>query len=350
VLRKKINQHIQNHGHMTVDEYMALCLYDPDDGYYKTKSCIGAQGDFITAPEISQLFGEIIAFWLINQWQQEPAILPRHLIELGPGRGTLMADILRTLNKINSDYICNLTVHLVETSPTLIAQQQHLLSSYGHTVVWHATLLELTAKLPKQHCYFIANEFFDALPIQQLQWHNQAWHQRVIQQQSIDNSLCWDLIPFQGLIPYETYYPLPQHGNILEFSLQQLQHVDLICQHIRQGHNAALIIDYGYDYFSYGDTFQAMHQHQYVSPLEDSGQCDLTAHINFAALAQHGHKYNLNTQLLTQAEFLINYGIDARLRQLLQANPMQTDALKSGYDRLVDMKQMGELFKVLILQ
>jgi NADH dehydrogenase [ubiquinone] 1 alpha subcomplex assembly factor 7 len=288
--------------------------------YYHNHDPFGVDGDFTTAPEISQLFGEIIGIWVVQQWMLIHKPQSFNLIEIGPGRGTLMADLLRGTKHIPLFHDA-MNIHLIETSPILIKKQQGLLHDYN--VRWHKNLNNLRSD---EINIFIANEFFDALPIRQFKKTKIGWSEHYVYN---DESvwLAYEGSQLKKTLPPETV------GDIYEYSDFQ----ELYARTINDLCTAALIIDYGYNNSAYGESLQALYRHKYCNFTHHIGDADITSHIDFEWLSSFFEKKNTN--LLTQADFLAQNGIHERFEIL------KNDSLKSGYKRLTH--DMGVLFKVL---
>jgi len=280
-LEKKIIQLITTQGPIDVSQYMLLSMDDPQYGYYKTANPFGQDGDFITAPEISQTFGEMIAVWAIITWKNMGDPSPVLLCEIGPGRGTLMDDILRTIGKLEPEYLACMRVFLVETSPRLVIIQRKKLRAHNVRIEW---IVDFT-KLPDLPLVLISNEFFDVLPIHQYVLNNGHFRERMI---SVDKNghLCFSLGPDASdvhVIPSDDNTP---GGIIMELSPARLDLAQAISKHLAKNRGAALIIDYGAIEPSCGDTLQAISKHSFRNPLENPGSYDLTSHVDFSALAQ----------------------------------------------------------------
>jgi NADH dehydrogenase [ubiquinone] 1 alpha subcomplex assembly factor 7 len=267
-------------GPMPVAEYMQLCLTHPQHGYYINRDPLGSGGDFVTSPEISQMFGELIGLWMVAIWQQMGAPENVRIVELGPGRGTLMHDALRA-SRIVEDFRNALVVHLVEVSPALRQVQQRTLEGLHVPVLWHARLDEV----PPGPSIIIANEFVDALPVHQAVKQTGGWHERVI-----------DVAPDGNLSIVAAPEPLPHfeaalprglrtapEGAIFEWRADSLA---LELGRRLRDEGAALIIDYGHAQFGLGDTLQAVAGHSFTDPFRAPGNADLTAHVDFEAFAQ----------------------------------------------------------------
>jgi NADH dehydrogenase [ubiquinone] 1 alpha subcomplex assembly factor 7 len=299
-----------------LDEFMADALGQ----YYDTRDPLGMDGDFTTAPEISQLFGEIIGIWAVQKWVEIGSPPSFNLIEIGPGRGTCMSDILRGTHHITPFHDA-MDIHLVETSTTLKKRQRDTLKNYD--VQWHEHLLDIPNELPS---IIIANEFFDALPIQQFKYSDDAWREHYID----NGKTIWVAV---NDAPIKSTLPTPQNGDICEYSQIQENYARLLSTY----HGASLFIDYGYEKSAFGDSLQALYKHAPCAITDNVGDADLTTHIDFEWLAT----FFKNTNIKTQSQFLMENGISIRYQHL--NNP----DLTSGYERLTNANQMGHLFKVL---
>ncbi len=328
-------------GPLSIAEYMALALGHPEHGYYIKQDPFGARGDFITAPEISQIFGEMVGVWLVQVWLQMGSG-PVSLVELGPGRGTLMADILRA-TKTMANFHDSITIHMVETSPTLAHAQYMRLRDEHPRIEWLDTIDEI----PPQKLLLVANEFFDALPIRQYVMTPEGMRERRVDWDAAAQKLAFTLGE-PGLMLAKSGSLIPP-GTVMEQSPASRTLMRQLAQHIQTHGGAGLVIDYGYLGEAHSDTLQAMKSHLFHPVLNDPGDADITAHVDFTSLkgiaadagnAVHG--------LATQGEFLIRMGAELRMEMLLrQATPDQRDALISGLQRLISPQQMGELFKVM---
>jgi SAM-dependent MidA family methyltransferase len=310
---------------------MGLALGHSDHGYYRTRDPLGRGGDFTTAPEISQMFGEMIGAWCMMAWQAmgRPDFT---LVEFGPGRGTLMADLLRVAGKVMPDFTKAARLHLVETSPALRSRQAECLSVYEP--VWHESIEDV----PQGPSLFVMNEFFDALPIRQFVTTDAGLAE-----------LCVGIDPESDRLAFvmerAIKYPLPDgRGLILETCPAALAIVRELSARIARHGGAALIVDYGYDTPGGGGTFQAVKAHAYADPLADPGEADLTAHVDFGALAEAARQAGVTVQgPVGQGEFLLSLGIAERAAKL------GTEEALGALHRLTAPEQMGTLFKVLAL-
>lgn len=327
---------IRRTGPLTIADYMAECLLHPALGYYTTRDPLGAAGDFTTAPEISQMFGELIGLSLAQCWLDQGAPKPFILAEAGPGRGTLMADILRATRAVPGFHDA-MRLHLIEASPTLRAAQSERLSQYGP--VW---LDDITA-LPSGPLFFVANEFFDALPIRQFVRDGDSWHERRVTE--TDGQLSFALTDATPISALDDRLSDTKDGDLIETCAPATAISAQIGARIAQHGGAALIVDYG-DWRSLGDTLQALHKHQHSDPLDNPGQADLTAHVDFEALAiAVPCKY---TRLTAQGVFLERLGITQRAQTLAQQlSGPALDSLVAAHRRLTHPSEMGTLFKVI---
>ncbi|MGB9365024.1 MAG: SAM-dependent methyltransferase [Xanthobacteraceae bacterium] len=338
-LEREIRAIIETEGPMTVSDYMSLCLTHPRFGYYVTRDPLGVRGDFVTAPEVSQMFGELIGAWAAAVWQQMGSPAKLHLVELGPGRGTLMADALRAATGM-PDFLAAASIHLVETSPVLRAVQEKTLARTGLPLAWHRAIEDV----PEGRIIGIANEFVDALPVGQFIKDRDGWHARMIG--IADNKLAFVAAP-DALFGHSGAELPP--GTILE--RRQDQPIALLSRRIATDGGAALIIDYGHAESGFGDTLQAVRAHKFADSLEAPGEADLTAQVDFAALAVTATRQGATTQgPVSQAAFLRNVGIERRAERLKsKATPKQSADIDSALMRLTAPDQMGELFKVLAI-
>ena len=326
-------------GPISVEDFMARALGDPVHGYYMKQDPFGAAGDFTTAPEISQMFGEMIGLCLADHWMRAGAPSSFILCECGPGRGTLMADIWRA-TKIVPGFHTAAQIVLVETSPVLRAKQVETLARVGAT----AQHVSAFHEIPPGPLWLVANEFFDALPIRQFVKTPQGWHARLIGLDA-EGQLQFGLAP-EPHAPIKLSAP---DGSVLEVMASGLSFMKSLAQRLTFEGGLALIIDYGHTTSGVGDTLQAMRQHRFVDVLETPGDCDLTAHVDFAALARVADA--VGAQVYgpeTQGAFLQALGIAARADKLKQ-NASDPAAIDVALQRLLNMdaRGMGQLFKVL---
>jgi len=341
-LENEIRRRIAVAGPMPVAEYMSLCLFDREHGYYTTRDPFGARGDFITAPEVSQMFGELIGLWMSAVWKQMGAPENVRLIELGPGRGTMMKDALRAL-QIVPEFRAAIVVHLVEASPLLQAQQEKALEDAGVPIFWHTAL----AEVPKGPGIIFANEFFDALPVNQAIKTDRGWHERRVEIDSSDQ-LAFTIAPepipfFQTLLPPSLR--AARAGAIFEWRSDNIAME--IGRRVADGRGAALVIDYGHTESGLGETLQAVGQHAYADPLATPGALDLTAHVDFQALARAVEAMGVvSLGPIEQSQLLRRLGIEQRAASL-KAKAARASDIDQALARLIghDRTAMGELFK-----
>ncbi len=343
-LEQIIKDKIRQQGSISVAEYMDLCLAHPEFGYYMRKDPLGSKGDFITAPEISQIFGELLGAFLADVWLQLGSPSPCILLELGPGRGTLMADILRSTAKITGFHAA-LQVIMIETSPVLCEKQQASLQHLHNNILWRTNLNQLPA-LP---LLAVANEFFDALPIRQFI--------------RTDIGLCERMISLDPQNPEKLAFSIQQMGirlvkggaysddkEIVETCPAARVIMGQIASHIKKYHGAGIVIDYGYTGGSHGNSLQAVKNHGFHPVLEDAGEADITAHVDFDALREILQENQVaNYDVIPQGILLTRLGAEIRTRNLIQAaaSGKQAGEILNSINRLVSPLEMGTLFKAL---
>ncbi|MGX1308871.1 NADH dehydrogenase [ubiquinone] 1 alpha subcomplex assembly factor 7 [Amorphus suaedae] len=342
-LAARLTAEIAETGPITVADYMARCLGDPHDGYYTTRIPFGSAGDFVTAPEVSQIFGELIGAWLLAVWDAAGAPAPVRLVELGPGLGTLMADILRVA-ALRPAFLSAIRVDLVETSPVLRAAQAERLADAPCPLAWH----DRVEDVPEGPALVIANEFFDALPIRQFVRTRAGWGERMVGIDA-DGRLAFGVgpgtLPAAALAAFETQ----PEGTILEVQPVGDAIMTGLASRIARDGGALLAIDYGYAAAGTGDTLQAMRAHAFADPLAEPGAADLTAHVNFAALAAAAKRAGAAIHgPITQGAFLLGLGLVERAQRLAAGKDEAAfRSIEADVGRLAGADQMGELFKVL---
>jgi NADH dehydrogenase [ubiquinone] 1 alpha subcomplex assembly factor 7 len=347
LLSVRLKERIARNGHLSVADYMEACLSDKDAGYYPSRQPIGREGDFITAPEVSQIFGELLGLWAVAAWQSMGEPRPVVVAELGPGRGTLLADASRAWRSV-PDFLASVTVALVETSPVLRESQHAALHGAPLPILWCDTLQEV----PPGPLVVLANEFVDALPVRQLVWRDGVWRERCVGiGQSGDFAFCEGRAVMNENLRQAAYALDVPDGSILEIRPGTAQLIAALAARAREAPLAALIVDYGHTETACGDTLQAVSRHQFADPLEAPGEVDLTAHVDFAALKEGAAAHGLDAYgPMPQGEFLLKLGLEARRDRLCAgAMPEQRQDIASGANRLVDPQAMGVLFKVLAL-
>ncbi len=346
-LLEHLKKRIAADGPLTVADYMAEALANPKYGYYMTGDPLGKEGDFITAPEISQMFGELIGLWCATVWHQMGSPNKINLIEMGPGRGTLMVDALRAL-VMAPQFLDAIDIHLIETSPSLQKRQQRNLETLVFDIQWH----ESFADVPPGPFILFANELLDALPIHQYEKSVAGWGERKVGVRD-DGNLQWQLD--QGAVVPEAYIPPDlaeaPPGSIFELCQSGIGLVTSIAESIVEFGSAALFIDYGHSQSAIGDTLQAVKDHQYHDVLLDPGKADLTAHVDFQRLAETAQAAGASIYgPVTQRNFLGPLGIEHRAKQLHDAASTRQKAdVQSSLNRLIGEDEMGTLFKVLAI-
>lgn len=340
-LARALAAEIAQTGPLSVDRYMARCLWDERHGYYATREPIGRAGDFITAPEISQTFGELIGLWSAVVWQALMGAPARvTLAELGPGRGTLMRDALRATAMV-PNFHAALNCRLVDASPSLVAMQRQTLASVAVPLAWSADATGLS-----RPAIVVANEFFDAFPVTQWQRTSEGWAQRGI---GLDPSggLAFCVLPAAAR-------PDDLPAGAAPGDIAERIGAGGVIEQLRAGNNgplAVLIIDYGHEATTLGDTLQAVRNHAHEHPLTSPGEADLSAQVDLHRVAHEARRAGLVVDgPITQAEFLGRLGIVERAHRLIAANPGRAAEIESGVARLIAPDSMGTRFKVLGLR
>jgi NADH dehydrogenase [ubiquinone] 1 alpha subcomplex assembly factor 7 len=327
-------------GPLTIAEYMSEALGHPTHGYYQRRDPLGRAGDFITAPEVSQMFGELIGLWLVEVWHTMNCPDPCHLVELGPGRGTLMSDALRAA-RVRPAFGIAMRLHLVETSPYLRERQAETLGA--HRPQWRASLDEV----PEGPLLLVANEFFDALPVHQFELRAEGWRERVVECDG-------ERLVFGWAPPGPSFAFLSDRqrlGSRAEVCPAALCLAGEIGGRLAKSGGVALIVDYGTSRSLPGESLQAVGRHQPVDPLAEPGDADLSAHVDFAALGRAAREAGASVHgPLPQGEFLLRLGLAVRAESLLaRATPQQARDIEAARRRLLDSREMGNLFKVVAL-
>lgn len=342
-LYKKLVTIIENEGPISIERYMALCLGDPEHGYYMTRDPFGVRGDFTTAPEITQMFGELIGLWIADYALKLNAQSPLNIVEIGPGRGSLMDDAIRAM-RVVPGLVEQAQFTLIETSPTLKAIQQQRLARSGAQIAWHASIDDM----PHGPTVIMANEWFDALPIRQYQRVENGWAERLI---GLDENRRLILgIDVDRILPASDDIAI---GTVRERSVIGETLMANLAKHLQRFGGAFLTIDYGSTQSGFGDTLQAVKDHRFVSVYDEPGQADLTTQVDFAALLRVAHKIGAKCfGPITQSEFLLTLGLKERaLRLMQQADEKQKLAIEAAFERLTnqDKTGMGTLFKAIAI-
>ena len=346
-LLRLIGDIIDRDGPISVERYWDLALFHPDHGYYASRNPFGERGDFITAPEISQMFGELVAAWMVAAWHALGAPSPFVLAEIGPGRGTLMADILRTAGRLDRAFLAAARVTLVETSDRLATIQAERLSSFDLPIRHRKRL----AEIEPGPLLLVANELFDAVAIRQFVWAADGWRERRVGRAE-GGRLAFVTAPPPALaldLPAGLRPSRP--GDILEISPQRSALADTLARRLAEGGGLALLFDYGHAVSGYGDTLQAMRAHGFADPLSDPGRCDITSHVDFSALGAAFSRAGLAVApVMDQGEFLLRLGLAERAGALGRGrDATEQAALSAAARRLAGggENEMGILFKVL---
>lgn len=345
-LKDRLARLIAANGPISVSEYMAACLFDPQDGYYTAREPFGAEGDFITAPEISQMFGELLAVWTWSAWTANGKPVPSVLAEIGPGRGTLMADMLRTLGHLDPSFVTLTRVAMIEASPRLTEIQRGKLAAGRARPTWYQDI----SALPALPLVIVGNELFDALPVRQFVRTSQGWRERMV---ALDGEGRLTFAAGMGgldpaLLPADAA-DAPE-GAIFEAAPAREALMDAIASRIANHGGAGIFIDYGHVQPGIGDTLQAMRGHRFDDALAHPGRADLTSHVDFAALAAVARGRGLETRFMTQGQFLIGMGLLERAGALgANCDAATRERLQGEVERLAAPDAMGTLFKVLTI-
>ena len=330
LLEKILAEIIAAEGPMPIDRYMALCLGHPAHGYYMKQDPFGEQGDFLTAPEISQIFGELVGVWCAAAWDAMGKPAQFNLVELGPGRGTLMADILKAA-KVMPGFREAARVHLVEMSLVLRKLQKERL---GSDVAWHDSL----SNIPDGPMLLVANEFLDAIPIRQFEKRHGKWLERCVGAAGM------------GFMPAALDNAQGANGDVIEFAPQRVDIAKEIGARLARDKGCALIIDYGHLQTAPGDTLQAVRAHEYVAVTDRPGESDITSHVDFEAIAKALSQGGARVHLaITQRAFLLAMGLERRAAILSSKADRKTqEVLARAVARLTGETEMGNLFKVMV--
>jgi NADH dehydrogenase [ubiquinone] 1 alpha subcomplex assembly factor 7 len=342
-LYQKLVTLIESEGPISIERYMSLCLGDPEHGYYMTRDPFGVHGDFTTAPEMTQMFGELIGLWIADLYLKLGSPKSIAIAEIGPGRGTLMSDALRAMRAI-PNLVESAHVYLVETSPVLIRMQQAQLSSSGVKIGW----LNSIDELPDDLTIIVANEWLDALPVRQYQRVENGWAERLI---GLDQERRLILgIDLMRVLPASDDIA---NGTVRERAVIGETLVSQIATRLQSYGGAFLAIDYGSAQSGFGDTLQAVKDHRFVPVFDEPGEADLTTQVDFAALLRVARKIGARTfGPIRQGDFLLSLGLKERASRLMQqADENQQKAIMAAFERLTnrDKTGMGTLFKVIAL-
>ena len=345
MIADRLRERIAQGGPISVAAFMTQALFDPSEGFYATKDPIGAGADFITAPEISQMFGELIGLWIAQSWLDLGKPDPLQLVELGPGRGTMLADALRACRAVPG-LLPAIQVTLIEASAALKAVQAATLGPSGAQIRW----IDRLENVPPGPSIIVGNEFLDCLPLRQAIRRDGRWHERLI---GLDNSDSGEFVfvlgpplgPDEALIPERLREAAD--NSLVELRPGDRQIVDLLSSRFADHPGRALLIDYGPAQSEPGDTLQAIRAHRKVPPLEQPGTADLTARVDFESLTGCARDGGLTAYgPVEQGPFLLGLGIEPRAAVLSQSKPGQRSVIARQVWRLTDEQQMGSLFKL----
>ena len=339
-LADRLKAQIRLSGPMTVAQYMTACLHDPQDGYYATRPRLGAEGDFITAPLVSQMFGELIGLWAGETWSRMGRPARVILAEVGPGDGTLICDALRAL-RLLPEMLTAAELWLVEPSAPLRRRQAEAIAGGALQPQWADSLAGLPDDAP---LILIANEVLDCLPVRQFVRAEQGWAERLVGLGEADE-LAFGLAPR----PLDRVLPEAALGAMVEMSAAQESFAAEVATRIARQGGAALLIDYGRAEPGFGDTLQALKGHEKLGPLATPGEADLTVHADFPAVLAAARAEGADARILSQRELLLRLGIAERASALAKARPDQADRTFRQLERLIGEDQMGELFKAACL-
>ena len=333
-LKERLIAQIRANGPMTVAQYMHACLHDPTDGYYATRPALGEAGDFITAPLVSQMFGELIGLWAVETWRAMGAPRSFRLVEAGPGDGTLMADILRAAS-LMPPFIEAAELWLVEVSEPLMTRQMAMLAKAPLTPTWVPNLSAIPEDLP---ILLVSNELLDCLPARQfVQTTTGGWVEKLV---GLDDA---------GDLAFRLTGPAPEGAMILEVSAAQEAFGAELGAKLATAGGAALLIDYGRSEEGFGDTFQALNRHTKVDALVEPGTADLTVHADFPSVLRAAEAAGCETAIAPQGLFLRRLGIEHRAAALARSKPERGHALERQLARLIAPDQMGDLFKAAVI-
>ena len=344
--KRKINKIklLNNKKNLRLDKFIELALYERN-GYYLSKKPIGRKFDFVTSPEISQMFGEIIGAYLIYHWK-EKINSKFNLIELGPGNGTLFKDIERTV-RILPNFFENADVYFIEINKELRKIQEKNLNYFKQSKIRWAKALNFRSKLPS---IIYSNEFFDCFPVRQFLNDNNHWFERYVKFNEKENkyySINKRVIS-KKILDYLNKY---KRQKIYEVSFSRNKYFEQICKYLKKNRGLCILIDYGYNKKIKNFTLQAIHNHKKTSIFENIGQQDISSHVNFNELIEIAKQNKLQiNEFVTQRDFLLKYGILERKKKLLAKNSnLNKNLLDEEVDRLINVDRMGNLFKCLVV-
>lgn len=345
-LATKIARWIESQGPISVAQYMNFCQFDPENGSYTARQTIGR--DFITSPEVSQTFGEMLGLWVAQTWYDQGRPANPRLVEMGPGRGTLMSDALRAIAAAAPEFLTGAEIALIEASPALAAVQRDKLKLTTADIAWYERFDDTLTDRP---LYLIANEFFDCLPVHQYVKTKAGWCERMVgvRGDELSFALSPDPVPNSDTLAPANRGPAKE-WSVYEISPAAIALTEEIARTVAKQGGGALIMDYGYDAPGFGVTLQAIANGKPVEALSDPGESDVSAHVDFIALAQAAASAGAAVYGPTsQCNFLADLGIGERGERLIKSNPTDAREIAIAIDRLVNPAEMGALFKALVL-
>jgi len=349
-LKDRLKRLIAASGPISVADYMAACLGDREAGYYTTREPFGREGDFITAPEVSQMFGELIGIWCVSEWDALGRPGAFVLCEIGPGRGTLMSDMLRTIERLAPQMLATARVAMIETSPRLVERQKEKLADAGAKIDWFERFADIPGDTANGPLILVTNELFDAIPLRQFVKVNGRFVERMI---ALDDKDEFQFVSgLAGIDPalLPASHAAAPEGAIFEAAPARTALMQEIATHIATTRGAALNIDYGHLEAGFGDTLQAMLKHGFDDVFAHPGEADLTSHVDFDSLEKTARASNCKTGTMTQGEFLLAMGLLDRAGRLgADKDAAFQEKIRQDVERLAAPDQMGTLFKVLAL-
>jgi NADH dehydrogenase [ubiquinone] 1 alpha subcomplex assembly factor 7 len=340
-IKKKLIDKIKKNGSINIGEFIQICQFEKD-GYYLKNNPIGRANDFITSPEISQMFGEILAIFLINYWEKNIKT-NFNLVELGPGKGTLLKDILRT-SSINQNFLNCINLTLIEKNESLIDIQKKIINY--ENITWFKEFNIYNKNIPS---IIYSNEFFDCFPVRQFH-KKKEWYEKYIHYNEVEQNFA---LVSQQVEDKKILKSLEKFDKVkvAEIASSRDEYFKLVCKFIKKHKGVFITIDYGYKDPPNHLSLQTIYQHKKTHLFENIGNQDITAHVNFDKFIFIANEYNLKVETFcSQKKFLISCGIHERKKNLLKNKSNETiKKINSEYDRLVDNSQMGEIFKVLVI-
>jgi len=331
-----IKENIKKRGEISLSEFIDIAMNEPNHGYYIKQKPIGSKGDFVTAPEISQIFGEIIGIWIQDYIQKLSLNEDFQIIDLGGGRGTLLKDISKVINNKNVNYV------FIDINSNLIEEQRKSVPKCKH--------FKDISEIPNLPSIFIGNEFLDVFPIKQFKKKGEHWEEIFITLKNDDFIFCSkeleDISDLQDINHY-----IPENADFFEVNTKLEDKISEIAKFINKNGGISIFIDYGYT-DNYGNSLQAIKKHKFVNPLSFPGESDITSHVNFSHIIYLAKKYNLNHfGPVPQRDFFIRMGAKLRLQSLKNSLKKNNDKeiLENDLNRIIGKEEMGTLFKVIAL-